>query len=162
MGAQQVVPAVIVDHHGSLAVDGDVHGLVAGETGARLGIELDHPDVAEIGAVGAEQTAVRVHQEADVDGVAVLVHLGVRHFDGLGIGEIRGVRVQGLVPHREDTAGVTAAETAARGAVAHEVPVTDLDGVRGRAAAGTDGAALPHPAVFGDQAATTGADGSWM
>ena len=49
---QQVIPAVVVNHVGGFAVDGDIVWLVVGvDAPARLGIQLHQPDVAEIGAV---------------------------------------------------------------------------------------------------------------
>ena len=160
VGAEEVVPAVIVGHHSGLAVDGDVDGLAALETMSGLGIELDLADESEVGAVDAEEPAgAGVEEEADVDGVAVFVNERRCHFHGFGVLEIRGIRVESLVPHGQDAACVTAAETAAGGAVADEIPVTDLYCVRCCAAAGADCAAVPDPAVLGDEAAAAGAEG---
>ena len=75
MGAKQIVPAVVVDHDGGLAVDGNVDGLVALETVTGLGIELNLADESEIGAVYAEESAgAGIEEETHVNGVAVLVN----------------------------------------------------------------------------------------
>ena len=75
MGAQEVVPAIAIHHFGCLAVNGYVYRLIAGKATAGSGIQLHDADVAEIGAVSAEETALGSHQEADIDGVAVFVSL---------------------------------------------------------------------------------------
>ena len=71
MGGQQVIPAIVIHHVGSFAVDGEVAGLIVRvEALAGLGIEFDQPDVAEIGAVGQPQLAV-VGIEKDAGSMAL-------------------------------------------------------------------------------------------
>jgi hypothetical protein len=71
--AQQVVPAVAIQQIGGFHVDGDVHGLSAGDALSRFGIELDDTDEAEVGPVAEPQPAGSgIEQERRIDGVAVL------------------------------------------------------------------------------------------
>ena len=154
MGAQQVVPAVLVHQGRGLAVDGDVDGLVAGDPLARFGIQLDDADGAEIGAVRApEASGGGIEQEGRVDGPAVFVIPRPGHEFGLGVAEVGGLGIQGLGPHGGDVAAGLALGAGIAGAVGHEVAVADLDDVRGHAAAGADGAVMPGPAVLRDEAA---------
>ena len=71
---QQVVEAVVEDHGGGLAVDREIAGRVVRVFArARLGIELDEADVAEVGAVDQPQSAVaRIEEHAGIDRIAVL------------------------------------------------------------------------------------------
>src|ERR1035438_7164722 len=63
---QEIIPAIMEDHVGRLAVDRQVARLVVGvEAFAGFGIELDQPDVAEIRAVNQPQPAVvRIQEDA--------------------------------------------------------------------------------------------------
>ena len=73
VSAKQVVPAVAIHHGSGFAVDGDIQGLVVGNAHSRLGIELDHPDEAEVGSVGEPQPAIgRIEEERRIDCIAVL------------------------------------------------------------------------------------------
>ena len=58
VSAKKIIPAVAIDQVGGFAVDGDVDGLVAFDVLARLGIEFDEPDEAEVGSVGEPQPAI--------------------------------------------------------------------------------------------------------
>ena len=160
VGAEQIVPAVAIHKVGGLTVDGDVLLLVASLTEARLGIEFDEADGAEVGTVAHPQTTCGgIEQQTRVDGVLILHSVGIAHLDSLRPLEIRRLRVEGLVPHREDAAGVTTAEATTGGSVDAEVTVADLQHVGGSTATGTVSAGVPAPAVFRDQASTAGAEG---
>ena len=159
VSAEQVVPAVNVENVGSLAVDGNVHGFCAGLAACGLGVEFDDADIAEIRAVTYKQPVLLLHiEETSIDCVAVFNAVGSRNFLGYGVFEIGRLGVESLVPHCEDFAVVTAAETAACCAVRHQVTVANLQNVGSRAAAGTLCAAVPCPAaVVGNQSAAAGA-----
>ena len=88
VGAEKVVPAVAVHHGGGFAVYCYVDGLVAGKTPAGGRVKLDHPYVAEIRSVCAEETALGSHEEAYVYGVAVFIGLGMSHFYWLREGKV--------------------------------------------------------------------------
>ena len=157
--AEQVVPAVAVNHFGGLAVYGDVSGLIAGHASSGGRIQLYYADVAEIRAVSAVQAALRGHYKADVDGIAVFVRLGMGHLYGLGVSKVGGVGVEGLVPHGHHAAVVVAAEAAAAGGVANQVAVSYLDDVGCSTAARTHAAAVPDPSVGGNEASGACAEG---
>ena len=155
---QQVIPAIVIDHVGRFAVDGEVAGLVVGvEALARLGIELDQPDVAEIGAVDQPQPAVvGIQKDARVDGIAV--------FDAVRRGDhaaffplvVGRIRVEGLAPDHVDRGFGLRPDV--RGDI-HVVAVADVNDVGGQPAARERGPASPGPAVVGDQGRAAGAVG---
>ena len=159
MSTEKIIPSVAVDHCGSLAVDGYVHSLIALYTRSCLGVKFHDAYESEIGSVCAPETScLRVHEESCIDCVAVFIHLRSSYFNCLSICEIRGIRVQSLVPHGEDAAGVSAAKSAACGAVCYKITVTYLHGVRSGSAARTHCAAVPVPSVLRDEAAATGSE----
>ena len=147
---QQVIPAIVIDHVGGFAVDGEIAGLVVGVAAlARLGIEFDQPDVAEIGAVDQPQPAVvGIEKDARIDGVAV--------FDAVGRGDhaaffpfvVGRIRVEGLAPDHVD--GGFGLRSDIRGDV-HVVAVADVNDVGRQSAARERGPASPRPAVVRDQ-----------
>ena len=82
VGAQQVVPAVAIDEVSGLTVDGDVFLFVAADTIARLGVDLDEADGAEVGAVAdPHTTSGGVEQHAWVDGVLIFHTVAGAYFN---------------------------------------------------------------------------------
>ena len=82
MGAQQIVPAILVNQVGSLAVDGDILLLVTLHTITRLGVELDESDGAEISTIADPHTTRRgVKQYTWVDSVLIFHTVGRANLD---------------------------------------------------------------------------------
>ena len=108
-------------------------GLVVGvEPLARLGIELDQPDVAEIGAVGQPQPAVGgIQKDARIDGIAVLDAVGRGDHAALFPLVVGGIRVEGLAPYHVD--GGFGLRPDVRGDI-HVVAVADVNDVGGHPA----------------------------
>ena len=149
MGAQKVIPSVVVHHCGGLAVPGHVYGFVAGETATRHRVQFHLADVSEVCSVCAEKPASGgIQHQAKVYGVAILVREGLSYAEGLGVLEIRRIGVQGLVPHNHNGVGVSASQSASEGVVSYQVPVAQLYGVRGGSAARAHATAVPGPAVL--------------
>ena len=135
MSAKKIIPAVVVDRVGGFAVNGDVDGLVAVEVMARLGIQLDDPDEAEVSPVGDPQPAIGgIEQEPGINGVAVLD--AVRRGDDVVVipSVVGGIGVERLAPHHMDRAGVSSPQTAAGRGIGHIVTIPDVDEVGGRPA----------------------------
>ena len=160
VGAQQVVPAIAVDEVGCLAVDGDVLLFVATHAEAGVRVQLDETDSAEIGAIAGPQTTCGgVEQQTRVDGVLVFHTVGGAYLDSGAPLEVGRPGVERLVPHGEDTAAVTAAQTTAGGSIDTEVTVAYLQHVGSCTATRTLSAAMPRPAVVGYDTATASAEG---
>ena len=155
---QQVIPAIVIDHVGRFAVDGEVARFVIrvfALTG--LGIELDQPDVAEIRAIDQPQPAVGgIQKDARVDGIAVFD--AVRRGDHAALFPlvVGGIRVEGLV--RDHVDGGFGLRPDIRGDI-HVVAVAEVNDIGGQAAARERGAAFPGPAVIGNQRPTARAVG---
>ena len=108
VGAEQIVPAVVVDEVGSLTVDGDVLLFVATLTETSSGVELDEADGAEIGAIAYPQTTCGgVEHDTWVDGVLVFHAIGGANLNGGTPLEVGRLRIERLVPHRQDAAAMT-------------------------------------------------------
>jgi hypothetical protein len=157
VGAQQIVPAIAVEQRGGFHVDRDIDRLVAGQALGGLGIKLDHADRAEIGAVAQPQVPFG-QQERRIDGV-VQFHpvAGGDRADVVEAEILRG-RIERLRPHDPDVALVPAVHAAAAHGPGDEIAVAQLDDVGRDAAAGAHRAALPGPAVAGDEPAAERAE----
>ncbi len=151
MCPQKVVPAVVVDRVRSLAVNRDVHGLVALHKMACLRIKFDDADEAEISPVRYPQPAVRgIEQKAGINGIVVLN--AVRRGNDVVVipRVVGGIGVERLAPLHTNCAGVASSQTAAGRGVSHIVTITDVNQVWGRPGL-NPGPTMPDPAVFGDQ-----------
>ena len=72
VSTQQIVPAILVDKVGSLAVNGDIFLLVTLYTETCLGVELNKTDGAKIGTVANPHTTCRrVEQYTWVNGILI-------------------------------------------------------------------------------------------
>ena len=72
VSTQQIVPAILVDKVGSLAVNGDIFLLVTLYTETCLGVEFDKTDGAKIGTVANPHTTCRrVEQYTWVNGILI-------------------------------------------------------------------------------------------
>ena len=77
VGDQQVVPAVVIDRNGGFGVDRDVHRRAVRVTAlSGLGIQLDQPDVTEVGPIREPQPPVGGEQHARINGIAVFDAIG--------------------------------------------------------------------------------------
>ena len=155
---QQVIPAIVIDHVGGFAVDGEVAGLVVGvEALAGLGIEFHQPDVAEIGAVDQPQPAIGgIEKDARIDGVAVFDAVRRGNHAALFPFVVGRIRIEGLAPDHVDRGLGLRPDV---GGDIHVVAVADVNDVGGQPAARERGPAPPGPAVVGDQRRTAGAVG---
>ena len=156
MGSKHIVPAIAVHHDGCFEITAYIDGLRALYTCPGLRIDLDLPDMSEICSAGQPEPAGGgIQHEAGIYGIEIFVHEGFVYRHRLRICEIRGLGIEGLVPHRHDLAGVAAAHAAARGPIDDEITVAYLHRIGSRTAAGTDGAGIPGPAVLGNEASST-------
>ena len=89
VGSQKIIPAIMPDEVGSLAVDGDILLDIALHALARRGVQLYQANAAEISTIGNPQSSRRrVKKQAGVDGVAILHAVARSHFDGFGEMEV--------------------------------------------------------------------------
>ncbi len=155
---EQVVPALVIDQVRCFAVDRDVHGLVARvETRAGLGIELDQPDVAKIGAIDQPELAVGgVQKDPGIDGIAELDAIGRGDDPGLLPLVVGRIGVEGLAPYHVD--GGLGLGPDVRGNI-QAVAVAEMDDVGSHSTTAGRDSATPGPAIVGDQACTAGAIG---
>ena len=104
VGGQQVIPAVAIDHDRRFAIDRDVHGLVVRvDAFTGLGVELDQPDVAEIGTVDQPQLPVGgIQKEPRIDGIAELDPIGRGDDSAFLPFVVGGIRVEGLARYHVD------------------------------------------------------------
>ena len=149
--SQQIVIAVAVEQCGGFHVDRDIDRLVACAPGTRCGIELDHADIAEIGAVAQPQPPVG-EEEGGIDRIGVFDAVALGNDADIMISESGRAGVKRVRPHHLDLAGMAAVHAAAADRIGDIVAIADVDDVGRDPAAGTNATAMPAPAVFGHQA----------
>ena len=160
VGTEQVIPAVAIHQIRSLTIDGNIFFLVTFDTEPCLGIKLNQTDGAEIGAIAHPQTTCRgIEQQPRINGILILHTVRVAHLHGLAPLEIGRFGIEGLVPHRENTACMAATEAPARGTIDAEITVADLQHIGGCTATRTVSAAMPGPTIFGYKATAASTEG---
>ncbi len=93
---QQVVPAIMEDHHGRFRVDGDVdRRAVWMQAFAGLRIQFDETDIPEVRTVGEPERPVGgIEQDARIDGVAVLDAVGPHDGTAIFPFVVRRIRIE--------------------------------------------------------------------
>src|ERR1035441_9720902 len=134
MGGQQVIPAIVINHVGSLAIDGEVTGLIVRvDALARLGIDFDQPDVAEIRAIGQPQLAAcRIQKYPWIDGIGVFDAIRRGHYAAFFPLVVGGAWVERFAPDHIDGSFRLRPDV---GGNIHVVAVAYVNGVGGQSAA---------------------------
>ena len=159
VSSEKIVPAVTVGNGGSFAVNGNIDRLVSFDTCSGRRIKLHHPDKPEICSVGTPQTPChRIHEKAGINSIAVFIHLGRSYLDRLCKLEVRRRWIKSLVPHREDSSGMTATQSSACRAISHEIFITYFQSIRSSSPTGTLRTRIPVPAILGYESAATGSE----
>ena len=159
VSAEEVVVAIAVDEVRGLAVDGDVLLLVARCTETCLWVKLNEANGAEVCAVAHPKAACsRIEEDTWVDSVLIFHTIGIADLNGIRPLKVGRLRIEGLVPHGEDTTSVSTAQTTTRSTIYAEVTVANLDHVGSCATTWTLGATVPVPSVVGDDTTTACAE----
>ena len=147
--SEKIVPSVTPDDCSRFAIYGYIDRFVSFDTGTSLWIEFDDTDKAEICSICTPQASCNgIHKQAGIYGIAVFINLRRSHFNSLSVSEIRRLRIKSPVPHRKDTAGVTATKSSACRTICNQIAVTYLEGVGSCAATRAHSSRVPVPAVL--------------
>ena len=103
VGYQQVVPPVAIDRNRGFGVDCDVYRRAVRVTAlSGFGIQLDQPDVTEVGPVGEPQPSIGGEQHTRIDGIAVFDAIGPDDRPAIFPVVLRRSRVQRFADEQPD------------------------------------------------------------
>ena len=160
MGSQQIIPTITIDEITGLTVNSNVLLLITLYTFSGSRIQFYQANSTEIGAVTYPQTTCRrIQKKSRVYGIIVFHSVGRTYFNSFRVLKVWRFRIQCLVPHRQNTAIVSAAKSAAGSSIYNKVSISNSQHVGGSTSSGTYRTVMPCPSIFRDETTATSTEG---